>query len=419
MKHNIFLLAAALAFAGTAHAQEGAQRKWWQDIKQNTTFGGYVIGKAAFNDQDLDAKNESHSTFDIRLIRAYVNGKVWDFKYGLQMEMNGVAGGSSEKGPRVVDAWAEWCKFDFLSVKFGQFKRGFTFENPMNPWDIGFGAYSQATDKLAGMNDRTGEHASNGRDLGLQIQGDLFKSKKDGHAFLHYQVGAYNGQGINHADRNDHKDIIGGLWVSPVKDLCIGAFGWAGEYSKDVNGRKVTVDRNRMAFGLKYESRWTVRGEYVTSQGHKISDYQVADDGTTTVQDGGTIHVTDTGTITGGGTIVVQPGGTIINDGKTEIIVVTGNGGTETVSPGQSYTDQPQIYVIAQSDTGGSISPAGKITVNYGGSLTFSIKPQSGYEIENVAVNGIAVGLATFLIIGCFHPRLFCFGGRFYILNFL
>lgn len=118
-------------------------------------------------------------------------------------------------------------------------------------------------------------------------------------------------------------------------------------------------------------------------------------DGMTTVQDGGTIHVTDTGTITGGGTIVVQPGGTIINDGKTEIIVVTGNGGTETVSPGQSYTDQPQIYVIAQSDTGGSISPAGKLTVQYSGSLTFSIKPQSGYEIENVAVNGIAVGAVS------------------------
>ena len=118
-------------------------------------------------------------------------------------------------------------------------------------------------------------------------------------------------------------------------------------------------------------------------------------DGTTTVQDGGTIHVTDTGTITGGGTIVVQPGGTIINDGKTEIIVVTGNGETETVSPGQSYTDQPQIYVIAQSDTGGSISPAGKLTVPYGGSLTFSIMPQSGYVIENVAVNGIAVGAVS------------------------
>ncbi|MCD8318388.1 MAG: OprO/OprP family phosphate-selective porin [Paraprevotella sp.] len=269
-----------LAEAGHAEEYKG---KWWQEIKQNTTFGGYVIGKAAFNDQDLDSKNESHSTFDIRLVRAYVNGQVWDFKYGLQMEMNGVSGGSTEKGPHVLDAWAEWCKFSYLSVKQGQFKRCFTFENPMNPWDIGFGSYSQTTLMLAGMNDRVGEHACNGRDIGLQIQGDLWPSKTDGHAWLHYQLGVYNGQGVNHADRNDNKDIIGGLWVSPVKDLCIGAFGWTGEYSKDNNGQKITVNRNRMAFGVKYESRWTVRGEYVTSEGHKVSDYQVTSDGTTTV----------------------------------------------------------------------------------------------------------------------------------------
>ena len=104
---KVFLFIAGAWMAWASHAEEN-KGKWWQDIKQNTTFGGYVIGKAAFNDQDLDNKNESHSTFDIRLIRAYVNGKVWDFKYGLQMEMNGVSGSSAEKGPRVLDAWAEW-----------------------------------------------------------------------------------------------------------------------------------------------------------------------------------------------------------------------------------------------------------------------------------------------------------------------
>ena len=93
-----FLFMAGAWMAWACHA-EGNKGKWWQEIKQNTTFGGYVIGKAAFNDQELDNKNESHSTFDIRLIRAYVNGKVWDFKYGLQMEMNGVSGSSAEKAP--------------------------------------------------------------------------------------------------------------------------------------------------------------------------------------------------------------------------------------------------------------------------------------------------------------------------------
>ena len=282
MKRIITVLTVCSLCLTAAHAQN-EEKKWWEDIKQNTTFGGYVVGKAAFNDQDLDSKNKSHSTFDIRMIRAYVNGKVWDFKYGLQMDMSGVAGGSTEKGPRVIDAWAEWCKFKFASIKFGEFKRAFTFENPMNPWDVGFGANSQAIDKLAGMNDRVGEHASSGRDLGIQLQGDLFDSKKDGHSFLHYQVGVYNGQGINHADQNNSKDIIGGLWVSPVRNLCIGAFGWAGDYTKTVNGKDITVDRNRMAFGLKYEDKWTVRAEYVTSQGHKISDYSVDENGQATV----------------------------------------------------------------------------------------------------------------------------------------
>ncbi len=283
MKKFTLAFGFVLLFCITLTAQE-KKKKWWEDIKQNTTFGGYVVGKAAFNDQDLDAKNESHTTFDIRMVRAYVNGKLWDFKYGLQMEMSGVAGGSSEKGPRVIDAWAEWCKYDFFMVKFGQFKRGFTFENPMNPWDVGYGANSQVITKLAGMNDRVGEHLSGGRDLGIQLQGNLFKSQKDGHHFFHYHVGAYNGQGINHADRNNTKDIIGGVWVTPVKNLSIGAFGWTGDYSKDVNGKKVTVDRNRLSYGIKYEDKWTVRAEYVQSQGHKIADYTISEQGDVTVK---------------------------------------------------------------------------------------------------------------------------------------
>ncbi len=280
---KFILLIGGLCLLHHSKAEENKE-KWWQNIRQNTTFGGYVVGKAAFNDQDLDSKNESHSTFDIRLIRLYVNGKMWDFKYGLQIDMTGVAGTSAEKGARVLDAWAEWSRYSFLSIKFGQFKRGFTFENPMNPWDIGFGSNSQAINILSGMNDRVGEHSSSGRDLGLQIQGDLFKSSKDARHWLHYQLGVYNGQGINHSDRNNHKDLIGGLWISSLKDLCIGAFGWTGDYSKNVSGKKITVDRNRMSFGLKYESHWTVRGEYITSQGHKISDYHVTDDGTATVE---------------------------------------------------------------------------------------------------------------------------------------
>lgn len=37
-------------------------------------------------------------------------------------------------------------------------------------------SYSQNITALAGMTDRTGEHSSNGRDLGLQVQGDFLKN---------------------------------------------------------------------------------------------------------------------------------------------------------------------------------------------------------------------------------------------------
>lgn len=263
---NIVLPALLLLVGSTdLSAQEKPAEKVIQDIKQNTTFGGYVIGKASATTQE----GANHTNFDLRLVRAYVDGKVLDFKYKLQVEMTGVAGSSAEKGPRILDAWVEWQKYKFLYVRFGQFKRAFTFENPMNPWDIGFGAYSQLTDKLAGMNDRNGEQTSGGRDLGLQLQGDLLPIGSDKHNFLHYQVGVYNGQGINHADANSHKDIIGGVYVYPIKKLAIGAFGWNGRYTK--NG--VSVDRERVAVGLKYESDWSVRAEYATSKGHKISQY--------------------------------------------------------------------------------------------------------------------------------------------------
>lgn len=200
----------------SAQKNPGEQAK--KDIVQNTTFGGYVVGKASVTDQH---GVKSHTDFNIRYARAYVDGKVLDFKYKLQAEMSGVGGSKAENGPRIIDAWGEWQRYTAFRVKFGQFKRAFTFENPMNPWDVGFGGYSQLTSKLAGMSDRLGEHSSGGRDIGLQLQGDLLPIADDKHNFLHYQIGVYNGQGINHKDENRSKDIIGGIYFYPVKELAI------------------------------------------------------------------------------------------------------------------------------------------------------------------------------------------------------
>lgn len=52
-----------------------------------------------------------------------------------------------------------------------------------------------------------------------------------------------------------------------------------------------------------------------------------------------------------------------------------------------------QNYVIkASAGAGGSISPAGEITVAKGSSRTYTIKPQSGYAIKDVVVDGVSMG---------------------------
>ena len=241
-------------------------------------FGGYITGKYSISDRSGEKTNGG---FDLRYLRLYANGYCFkDFYYRFQLEVCGAPG--ADKGARVLDAFVEWQKFDFLKIKMGQFKRPFTFENPYSPWNVGFGSYSQATTKLAGMSDRIGEHGSGGRDLGMQVQGDLFKDAADGHPWLHYQVGVFNGQGINHSDKDKFKDVIGGLWISPVKNLSIGGFGWNGRYTNEAYKADANMleqaKRVRWGAGLKYESDWTVRGEYMNSKGSNVKNAAMEDE---------------------------------------------------------------------------------------------------------------------------------------------
>lgn len=246
------------------HALTSSSQSIVEDLKQNTSFGGYVIGMVSATDQ-----KDSDKKFDmsLRLARVYVDSRIGDFAFKLQMQINGNT--SSLASPRIVDAWAEWQHWKELRVKFGQMKRPFTFENPMHPWLIGKGNYSQLTLKMAGFNDRTGEHASNGRDFGLQLQGDLFPIAADRHRLVHYQAGVFTGQGINFCDRDTRKDFIGGLYVMPIKELQIGAFAWTGNF---VDDKKQVIERRRISCGVNYTSEWTARAEYALDNANGKAD---------------------------------------------------------------------------------------------------------------------------------------------------
>ena len=283
MKKVIFVMFLSVIAIGMK-AQE--QKATWIN---NVKLSGY--GMTQYQMSTLEGAKEN--SFNLRLARLALDGRIMnDFYWKVQIQINGNTStlGSS---PRLVDLFAEWQKYDFACIKVGQFKRPFTFENPMHPITQGFMSYSQPVNNLAGFSDRAGGHASNGRDIGVQLQGDLLKTSS-GRPLIHYQVGVFNGQGINMKDVDQQKDLIGGLWVMPVKGMRIGAFGWTGSYARkgtwtetDAAGNDIekngvrSLSQRRYAISADYNNNdWTFRTEYVHSTGKAFKTrYQKSSDG--------------------------------------------------------------------------------------------------------------------------------------------
>ena len=284
MKKGIILALMALtAVSASAQKKQTIELPSWLS---NVKLSGYGMTQYQYSGQ----KNAESNSFNIRMGRIALEGRIADdFYWKTQIQFNGNTSnlGSS---PRMVDLFAEWQKYDYFKVKIGQFKNPFTFENPMHPIDQGFMGYSQNVSKLAGFSDRAGEHASNGRDIGLQLQGDFLKNA-NGRNLLHYQIGVFNGEGINTKDVDNQKNVIGGVWLMPVSGMRIGAFGWTGSYARKGNWTETVADptssvtpgatneithtnevrslnQNRYAFSFEYKKDgWTVRSEYIHSTG--------------------------------------------------------------------------------------------------------------------------------------------------------
>ena len=275
-------LMALTAVSASAQKKQSIELPSWLS---NVKLSGYGMTQYQYSGQ----KDAESNSFNIRMARISLEGRIADdFYWKTQVQFNGNTSnlGSS---PRMVDLFAEWQKFEYFKVKIGQFKNPFTFENPMHPIDQGFMGYSQNVSKLAGFSDRAGEHASNGRDIGLQLQGDFLKNA-NGRNLLHYQIGVFNGQGINTKDVDNQKNVIGGVWLMPVSGMRIGAFGWTGSYARKGNWTETVTDlvssrpdatkeithtnevrklaQNRYAFSFEYKKDgWTVRSEYIHSTG--------------------------------------------------------------------------------------------------------------------------------------------------------
>ena len=271
MRKTIIL--AALMFSSIISYAQG--QKWINNVK----LSGFGIVQYQYNGMH-NSKTSKSNSFNLRLGRVSLDGHIlddWYWKAQLQVNGNTSTLGAS---PRVVDLFAEWQKYDYFRVKLGQFKNPFTFDNPIHPIDQGFMSVAQSVLKLASFSDRAGAHPSNGRDIGIQVQGDFLKNNA-GRNLVHYQVGVFNGQGINTKDVDQQKNIIGGVWVIPVNGLRLGWFGWTGSYARKgtwtdnagiVQSGVRKLQQRRYAFSAEYKANdWTLRSEYIHSTGYAFA----------------------------------------------------------------------------------------------------------------------------------------------------
>ena len=234
---------------------------WVKNIK----FSGY--GMLQYQGQDPEGNHSN--TFKLRLARFILDGKIGDFDWRAQIQGTN-ATGPGQPTVQLVDLYAEWRRFPEFKVRAGQFKRAFTFENPTHPITQGWRGYADVINKLSAFGDRTGEKSSGGRDIGIQVSGDLFPNA-NGRKIFHYQVGVYNGEGVNESDKDNRKDIIAGAWVMPIKGVRIGVFGWTGSRGAmldPLTGEKRSVEKNRYCISAEYDlNEYTFRAEYIHSQG--------------------------------------------------------------------------------------------------------------------------------------------------------
>ena len=270
VKHLVLVIA-AMAFTTTIYAQsegistqdevkalqervaELEKQKTGDKIKsfakEHLSLSGYLQTGFEWNEA-----SDPTTSFYIRRARVSLTGNFLQEKldFRLQVDMAGQ--------PKICDLYIRYKPFNALNAQLGQFKLPFAMENELcGPTSFEFIEYSYLTVYLTRNNSKyDGVPSSTGRGMGAQLYGGFIK--RDGYSILNYNIGIYNGSGINTKDNNSSKDAIARLIVKPIKELSLSA---SYMYSESNNNATKYMSSHRWSVGAWYNSRhWVARSEF-------------------------------------------------------------------------------------------------------------------------------------------------------------
>jgi phosphate-selective porin len=175
---------------------------------------GYIQGEFSSELLGKDAGNNSlnKNSFYFRRARLGVTGTIpYDFSYYVMAELS-----PTLKGPYLLDAFITYKRFaPYVKVSVGQFKSPFGLELSTPCQSLYTVDRSQVVNELASPFRDQGIMISGGTDS-LQFFG--MKNKN----ILSYSLALTNGTGLNAADNNRYKDIIGRVAFAPCSYFQVG-----------------------------------------------------------------------------------------------------------------------------------------------------------------------------------------------------
>lgn len=253
MKKILVIIISALIFLPKLAVSQACMEA---SSEEGVNVVGYIQPQFEYNLQGDDFKGESQdeANFYFRRARLGVVGNIpYDISYYAMFEFSPELGGA-----QILDAFITYKRFDpYVKFTIGQFKSPFGLELSTACHRLPTIERSLVVETLAGPF----------RDLGFMVSGgsgekSFFGSKTEN--FLSYQVAIMNGTGMNIADDNRKKDIIGRLAIHPFDFVTLGASYRFGSHPTQV-ADAADDQRSRIGFDIALEHKnFLVQGEFIS-----------------------------------------------------------------------------------------------------------------------------------------------------------
>ena len=248
----------AVAIAVTLCISAMAQQKqdgpdWLKDFTSRITLNGYA--QAGWSYQNPNGKDQN--AFNLKRTLLWAKARITDrWSFLFMHDFSSV----------VQEFYTDFrvTKGNEMTIRLGQFKHSFSMENPLSPTQLELiDVYSQAVLYLAGEGPDPLNGVNYGRDMGIEVFGDLIDGK------LHYELALMSGQGVNRKDQNNQKDFIAKLELRPIEGLRLVASSYLGTgcavgtaaWNPDIQVGD-NYKRNRYSVGAEYKTHAYTGSKY-------------------------------------------------------------------------------------------------------------------------------------------------------------